>query len=220
MLASASIIACILFCGVSWIYIWDEPEPSSPSWAAPIVRDPAAVAAMEALWAVETQLEHELADEKTRLSEEAREELGIAREPGKLRSEIEAVLSADRDALSDLRALLDSEAMFTFPEVTTLDFGKDLNMERYTAWQYLLRFDMRSSFWNGEGEAGIEAAFDGIRLGNALAEGKGTILHLLLSITSTALAIDTGAIPKFDMAERPSLLRLEYEHPNERRKDS
>jgi hypothetical protein len=29
-----------------------------------------------------------------------------------------------------------------------------------------------------------------------------------------------GAIPKFDMAERPSLLRLEYEHPNERRKDS
>jgi len=30
----------------------------------------------------------------------------------------------------------------------------------------------------------------------------------------------TGAIPKFDMAERPSLLRLEYEHPNERRKDS
>jgi hypothetical protein len=35
-------------------------------------------------------------------------------------------------------------------------------------------------------------------------------------------AIDsgTGAIPKFDMAERPSLLRLEYEHPNERRKDS
>ena len=31
---------------------------------------------------------------------------------------------------------------------------------------------------------------------------------------------DKGAIPKFDMAERPSLLRLEYEHPNERRKDS
>jgi hypothetical protein len=31
---------------------------------------------------------------------------------------------------------------------------------------------------------------------------------------------DQGAIPKFDMAERPSLLRLEYEHPNERRKDS
>ena len=32
--------------------------------------------------------------------------------------------------------------------------------------------------------------------------------------------LNRGAIPKFDMAERPSLLRLEYEHPNERRKDS
>ena len=36
----------------------------------------------------------------------------------------------------------------------------------------------------------------------------------------TFRAIIPGAIPKFDMAERPSLLRLEYEHPNERRKDS
>ena len=43
---------------------------------------------------------------------------------------------------------------------------------------------------------------------------------LSLLVRANLIHLMSGAIPKFDMAERPSLLRLEYEHPNERRKDS
>jgi len=47
-----------------------------------------------------------------------------------------------------------------------------------------------------------------------------TLVTMLGPSPDWFVGTERGAIPKFDMAERPSLLRLEYEHPNERRKDS
>jgi hypothetical protein len=75
-------------------------------------------------------------------------------------------------------------------------------------WEHLLEPGKDETYFVGEGPNFITA--DGFQASTAWWLGEMARLSYR----------PAGAIPKFDMAERPSLLRLEYEHPNERRKDS
>ena len=100
-----------------------------------------------------------------------------------------------------------------------LDTGRVYRATGLTSGDWVLTDDATSSFFyivqdsSRTNLAGDGSAADPV---NCLNDNS---LKTTLE-NDTLVPSGSGAIPKFDMAERPSLLRLEYEHPNERRKDS
>lgn len=180
-----TLAAIMLLAGVgAWLFLRDEPVPPAPEWAKPIERDPEAVAAVDALFDVETAFEALEEDEQHRLSLGA-----IGWDSPSDWSAIKKVLDQDAEALRHLHKVLSENEKLTFRKETDRMFAENSPVNRILKLVALMKMDMGLAIHEGRLDDGLRIALESLDLARRLCKGQGTMLHFVISSTAYQLAL-------------------------------
>ncbi|MEZ5329924.1 MAG: hypothetical protein R3F19_33175 [Verrucomicrobiales bacterium] len=206
------ILATLLMLIVGWIarlYWVDADKPAPPPWAKPVIRESAAVEAMQHLYAIDTtKFESIPEDERTAMSLGA-----VEREPVDDWTAIRKVVEDNVDLLAQLHTFVSEHDKLTFAPETDLRTSATSPTDRPLQFITLLKIEMGMAAYEGRIDDAIDSALTALQLGRLLCQGDGTVVQFLTANTvfQVSLVNVNYLISKIDDSNRLRYLAKELE---------